>query len=35
MRFITGFLLNVFIVFNEPLNRHERRSKAKTGFVVR
>lgn len=34
---ITGFLLNTLIVFHDivPANRHERRQKAKIGFVQR
>lgn len=33
--FVTGFLLNVFIIYHDGTNRHERRTKSKIGFVIR
>lgn len=34
---ITGFLLNTLVAFTEinPANRHDRRQKAKIGYVKR
>jgi len=35
MRLLVGILLSCILVFDEPLNRRERRCLAKTGFIDR
>ena len=35
MRLLIGFLLNAIVILDEPLNRRERRTFAKTGNILR